>query len=716
PAILGALSRAYAQVGMLTDAQWGALPWVCKARALLYAERLRQRDPASPWGAWHRGYAAALAGLHSAALADFHAADGLRAKAPGDPPVPTWVTLAAALCRFDSAHLKTAFSDERFGDIARVFHFLTVESAGSRALALQAGQALVLKNPECFRVYDALVSLGIGVRAAEAHRAFGDSFPRRVREAPGIPASVSEALAKSPSEPDLVRRLVEAGQVKDDRNEPSWAVLGRYAQEARMVQVAGRMRYLREDLGAPADDFFEESRPLVAGHPLFPYLESLLIDPAASPREHEAKLRAARTTELTYRQLGFLGAHQRLGRDQFVRSTGVAENHGDMLYYDLSLALRLHPPERNTSQFARRMLGVSSFAPLARAAAIVHDPAVPASYLAGWEREAQHPEVFEALAVRAFREARFDDQQRHLQQAIAASPELNTYRILAELRKADGDIDGWLAALNEFLKGPDAGLDHARVRVELAEYFLSKKDYPRALAYAEPATQSEASWALLCAVRCAEAAGDWAKAEQWAKRVAERFPEFAHVWFYWCHRTGRGDVKAAANSVEEYLKKSATRPSPQDLILAGAYRELTGQPALAPALYMTAYERTRADPLILAAATVCDSLGDADGRSRATSLLPETSPYASLVTLVATALSEGEKSIPDKERLTRMLERLPRGLRETGCYYAGMLLRKRGETELAKKLLTQALEDSEPKHRLTPTLAAVALRDMEKKK
>ena len=45
PATLGALSRAYANLGMLTDTQWEAAPWVYKARGLLYAERLRQRDP-----------------------------------------------------------------------------------------------------------------------------------------------------------------------------------------------------------------------------------------------------------------------------------------------------------------------------------------------------------------------------------------------------------------------------------------------------------------------------------------------------------------------------------------------------------------------------------------------------------------------------------------------------------------------------------------------
>jgi hypothetical protein len=220
----------------------------------------------------------------------------------------------------------------------------------------------------------------------------------------------------------------------------------------------------------------------------------------------------------------------------------------------------------------------------------------------------------------------------------------------------------------------------------------------------------------LCAARCAEGAGEWAKAEQWVRRTSERFPDYAHVWFYWCHRTGIGDMKAAAKSVEEYLKMAAARPSPQDQLLAGAYRALTGQPELAAAQYLTAYERTRADSLLMAAASVYDTLGDVEARNRTTSLLPAESPYAKLVTCVVTALAEGEKTIPDRDELTAMVAILPPRHRENGCYFAGMFLRKRGETELAKKFLTRALEDSDPKHTLTPTLAAVALREMEKKK
>src|SRR6202011_2878862 len=60
PALLGGLARAYATLGILIEFHWNAAHKVCKARALLYAQRLVARDPKAPAGRWHRAYALAL--------------------------------------------------------------------------------------------------------------------------------------------------------------------------------------------------------------------------------------------------------------------------------------------------------------------------------------------------------------------------------------------------------------------------------------------------------------------------------------------------------------------------------------------------------------------------------------------------------------------------------------------------------------------------------
>jgi tRNA U38,U39,U40 pseudouridine synthase TruA len=61
---LGHLVRAYANLGQLTQFHWHASHKVFKARALLYAERMVEREPRNPSALWHRAYARALIGLH----------------------------------------------------------------------------------------------------------------------------------------------------------------------------------------------------------------------------------------------------------------------------------------------------------------------------------------------------------------------------------------------------------------------------------------------------------------------------------------------------------------------------------------------------------------------------------------------------------------------------------------------------------------------------
>ena len=139
-ATLGALSRAYANLGMLTDTQFGAFPWVFKARGLLYAQRLQLHDSAA--ALWHRAYAGALAGLHRDALADLEAAEEARKGS-----APPWAGLVDALCRFDSATLKELSHAGANADLARVLHFLTVENRNVPLPMLTAGGELLIRAP-----------------------------------------------------------------------------------------------------------------------------------------------------------------------------------------------------------------------------------------------------------------------------------------------------------------------------------------------------------------------------------------------------------------------------------------------------------------------------------------------------------------------------------------------------------------------------------------
>ena len=64
PRRIGALVRAYALMGLLTEHHWHPAHKVFKARALLYAQRLVTRATNDSHSLWHRAFALALIGLH----------------------------------------------------------------------------------------------------------------------------------------------------------------------------------------------------------------------------------------------------------------------------------------------------------------------------------------------------------------------------------------------------------------------------------------------------------------------------------------------------------------------------------------------------------------------------------------------------------------------------------------------------------------------------
>ncbi len=150
-----------------------------------------------------------------------------------------------------------------------------------------------------------------------------------------------------------------------------------------------------------------------------------------------------------------------------------------------------------------------------------------------------------------------------LSRYIKLSADQSAYQKLAANFKAQGNIDRWQATLDEFLnKALDLGLDHAMVRVEIANHYMGLKQWDKARPYAEGAATSGAGWAMECAGRCAEGEKDWERAEEWYQRVAERYPDQSWaVWYFFCKRSGHGNLAAARESVDQYVTAHADHPT-----------------------------------------------------------------------------------------------------------------------------------------------------------
>lgn len=118
-------------------------------------------------------------------------------------------------------------------------------------------------------------------------------------------------------------------------------------------------------------------------------------------------------------------------------------------------------------------------------------------------------------------------------------------RALAAFYKKNGERKKWKNTLTAFLNQPDSGLTHANIRNKIAKDHLRRMEYKEAVPYAERAAKSWAAWALATASEANEWAGNHERAEFWVRRISERYSGSHSNWYFWCQRTGRGDLAAA---------------------------------------------------------------------------------------------------------------------------------------------------------------------------
>ncbi len=715
PALLGALVRAYANLGVQCEYHWYPSSKVFKARALLYAQRMVAADPASPSALWHRSYALALTGLHGAALADLDAAARLPSVQTDKIKQPAWVGLIAAFARFDVEGITQAGKEQGLASLAGLLRYLATEDFSSPNLTIETGQAVLRSIPECFRIHDALSRAG-GV--ANQHNStlagaavLSKTLSGRLQAMPGLPASAGRLLQQRGAEPRIVRALLDAGRDRTDLAEPSWSVLGRLTQEVRFVQVVGRLEFMRYGWSVPVDDYVKEALPLVAGHPCEALVRSFGIDPQRDRQAFQQMVTRVPLTDPSVVQHALYFAYLFFDPTRHATLYFQARANADPIRPDTVAMFRYLPASPDKAKYARALLATCPSAPVAQAALIeLNWPAVE-NQAQEWEKVSRHPSVLRALGKQYAAMGRIPDAERCLQQSLAISADKETYTLLADAYKAQGKTDLWLQTLEAFLRQPDVGLEHAQVRVAIAREFMRDKDYAKAKPYAEAAAQSWANWAMECAVECYTGLQQWKEAELWVRRQSERYPDACHAWFFWCVRTGKGDPRAAQQLVAQHLQTVGNRANIGDLSLAGAFYAVINQPQKSVEAFEAIRRQTPADSIALFLIAGYDDLGKTEQRDRLIQELASlNSPFGRLARVYQAALEKGKNGLPDSQAIEDVLGGMSAKLQADACYFIGRFLARRGDAKGAAEYLTRCTTAAEPQTILIQTLAMDALR------
>jgi hypothetical protein len=710
PQRLGALVRAYANLGLLTDFFVAPAHKVFMARSLVYAERLLAHDRASPVGWWHRAYARALTGLHAAAITDLEAAEKLLGDAKS--PAPEWVDLVDGFCRFDEGKVSDAADRSQ---LAAVLRLRSLAFAKRYSAVTSLAERLLQDCPDCYFAIDSIYelrSLGTGRMAAElGPQAAQEWLAKRlsgVDSAAAQMAQMAEAIdqanqgarqkAQNNSRIQLIRGLRAAGSVEADDSEPSLGALAALVEDLTFLHAMIRIEFYGEMLDVPTEDLINEARPLVADHPFRAFID-------AQSKNMERRREAAKVIretpgvpEIIENSLRPLAAAlNSVDRELLVGLSEFSVAHNDLIFQDLLQmdALYGSSPDMKT-YVAKKLRSVSPHAPTAVAMQINYDwPSAEGEAAELEKRYAASPEVLSALGMRYQQLERFDDAERCFKQCVATAPDTASYQRLANLYWQKGDIDDWKAAIDRALEQETFGLEHARLRVNVANYYISRKDYDAALPYAQAAAQTGAAWAMFCEANCWEGKQDWDKAERMIRFIVERYDNVPLDWIYFCKRTGKGDVKGAIRLAERFIARSERKEVNADPFFLGGAYIMVGKPQQAFAVFEGNFQTTKNPSPGMLAALLADQLKDDKARDRLLSevvadgpkfKLPTGKPRAELLQFaqwMIDDLAKGGKGDLDLVAIDKLLAETDENERLIGEHLLGRYLSLHGKRDQA---------------------------------
>ncbi|HEY0980944.1 tetratricopeptide repeat protein [Schlesneria sp.] len=560
-ALLERLVRVYANLGSVTDFYWSSTSKSFKARSLLYADRYFAKQGVTVRSLAHRAYARALAGRHSAALADVSAAMKLE-----NETKPAWLELIDAYCSYKPDVLRRTKGDCK--ELSLYLLMRVLQHSGSSKQFTAAIDRFLDANPASLRACRSLCETGeLGsYRAATESRfdmAWNQVYQRlgAISDLPNEAREVVDAQVKvNGLNPDrehssriaLFQALRNSGAQASDKSEPSWSMLAELLEEATFVQVTDVLYCQKSMLGVSAERSLTELRPLVATHRMKGFIESFTVDPQRSTITLSNFTRMLNTQDYEPQMEIFLSFYHRFA-DNAAYSYFFQRifANSDLLFNDLQIESKYQSPPHD--QRAQIWRGISPYHPASVAFSIRHDWSSIKGIAPDWEDTySKCPNVMIALGQKYRSLGRSEEAIRCLKKSIETAPSYEAYLELADEYYVQGDLVAYQETLEDSLDTPDFGLEKANVQQRLAYFLMKKGRWEEAQPFAAEAAATYSGWGLNTAARCAEGLKAWRTAEDMHRRISERYSGSQTDWYFWCVRTGRGNIDSARAVADTY--------------------------------------------------------------------------------------------------------------------------------------------------------------------
>ncbi len=703
PARLSALARAYAQLGLLTEYQWSPAHRAFKARAMLYAHRLRARQPDSPFAVRTLAFVLAMIGRPYNARLVLDRAEKLdtQAKTAGKSPAPapSWLPVVEAYLKADRDGL--TIKDGPHAKLAALLRMLTLEYPRGTRVFVQTARSILSFDADCQRAYDAICAQG---QLGDLHsatvlgpEAFTKLFPVKLKSIGSPPGSLKIALDQDEELP-IVEALDQEGRHGVDRGELSWGVLAHLVREARFAHAFRRLHFMAYKWSVPTGEYFQDIRPFVEHHRYFGYLEFLGLPPQQGIPALTALGNRMNLADIEVIELPMLEALRQIRFPAYKQTWDLANYHATSVVRDACERIaNAKDPHPFFSSMLMRLDPYSAFA-MGKLVEGAWDQSKGS--VSEWRQKVgDAPALIGALGRKYADLKQYEEAEKLLRRYMELSPDRWAYVKLADCYKACGDADHWKSTLDEYLVKTEAGgLEHAEVQVQLANHLMDRGRFAEAKPYAETAAETWANWAMQCASRCNEGLKDWERAELWIRRTTERYPDTSWpLWYLFCKRSGRGDLAAATDFAREFLAAAADRPDLVAPTSAGLFFWSIGLPKQAMSYLITAEKAAPAPMETFYIALIADEMGDKALRDRSfhqyiNKFQGSVPRSVALVQRIVESLADGGGRPLDEPAVDKKLAEMSPTPRANASFLVGRFLMKRSP-EAARKYLKAADTD-----------------------
>ena len=379
-----------------------------------------------------------------------------------------------------------------------------------------------------------------------------------------------------------------------------WSALAGLLEEEQFIEVAHYIVDARNAIERSLAADVEAAMPLIHNHRYAPYISSFRYNLADQSYQAQELLGTVKIVDprmsMRY-MLHFL--ENSVGPDrQSIGRAAVLHAHRNFTVPGLFEYMMPYGfkgpamPQEIGQQLIDEMQAMAPYSDLGVGRAILwaQDPTL--EQLKEWESKLKmDPWGYASLAELYRKYGDLDAAIRCCEKSASLEKNVNTAVQLSDLYRDRHELAKWEQTLLEYLNVEDIGLEHDCIHALLAWGYIAQGQWQKAKPHAIESAQTSAGKGYMMAAQVCEGLAQWAESEHWTRECSQAFPRSsACLWYFWCRRTGRGDVTSAHRMAAEYAALPHVTTSENEMVL-GTYYALEGDTHAA----LKAFRRAMAD-------------------------------------------------------------------------------------------------------------------------